>query len=223
MRYVKWAFWAILILLIFGFFHYTLPQRDIVRVTGSEIIRADFSGWNRIFYAQADSGNDEAINRDLRLINTSYPNGGIMVFRNEDTGFGWPPYFKLDSSNLHAEAADLISTRENPRWAVVTHYGWRNEFLSIYPNAVAIREIDDPNVRLIPWFNIFVFVFLGLCGLGIFRLWQRFKRRKIDPLVDKMEEHLDTAEIRAGQVGDKVSEAGGGVRSLFQRWFGKSG
>ena len=108
MRWFKWGFWIVLIALVFGFFHYTLPQRDIVRVTGTEIIRQDFSKWNRIFYAQTDSGNNEGVNRDLRLINTSYPDGSVMVFRNEDTGFGWPWYFKLDSSNLQAEAADKI-------------------------------------------------------------------------------------------------------------------
>ena len=71
MRWIKWIFLALVVLLVFSVFHYTLPQRDIVRVTGTEIIRQDFSGWNRIFYAQADSGNDEGVNRDLRLINTA--------------------------------------------------------------------------------------------------------------------------------------------------------
>ena len=92
MRWVKWIFWIVVLAILFAFFHYTLPQRDIVRVTGTEIIRQDFSRWNRIFYAQSDSGNEEGVNRDLRLTNTDYPNGGIMVFRNEDTGFGWPWY-----------------------------------------------------------------------------------------------------------------------------------
>ena len=37
-------------LLIFGlFFHYVLPQHDIVKVTSTENIRTDFSALNRVF------------------------------------------------------------------------------------------------------------------------------------------------------------------------------
>ncbi|MEO1705383.1 MAG: DUF1523 family protein [Pseudomonadota bacterium] len=105
MYYVRWTFRIVVLLIVGSFLHYTLPDRDIVRVNGTEILRQDFSGLNRIFYAQADSGNNNAVvNRDLRLINTQRPNGRSYVYRNEDTGFGWPPYFKLDSSNLQADA-----------------------------------------------------------------------------------------------------------------------
>lgn len=220
MRWIKWIFLALVVLLVFSVFHYTLPQRDVVRVTGTEIIRQDFSKWNRIFYAQSDSGNEDGVNRDLRLINTAYPNGGIMVFRNEDTGFGWPWYFKLDSSNLQAEAADLVSTRAEPVWVVVTHYGWRNEFLSIYPNAVGVREVSGPDVRIIPWVNIIIYIILGLLLLGAYRLLQRFKRRKIDPALEAMEERWDSVEARASDVSDSAGAAKGGVLAWFKRWFG---
>ncbi|MCP5086588.1 MAG: DUF1523 family protein [Rhodobacteraceae bacterium] len=220
MRYIKWIFLLLVALLIFGFFHYTLPHRDIVRVTGTDIIRQDFSGWNRIFYAQADSGNVEGVNRDLRLINTSYPDGGIMVFRNEDTGFGWPWYFKLDSSNLQAEAAEQISTRDAPDWVAVTHYGWRNEFLSIYPNAVGVKAVSGPDVRLIPWVNIVIYTLLALLLLGFYRLVQRFKRRRIDPLVEKVEEKWDAVEAKASEAGESAEAAGSKAKGVFRRWFG---
>ncbi|MCP5071988.1 MAG: DUF1523 family protein [Rhodobacteraceae bacterium] len=220
MRYIKWILVLLMALLVFGFFHYTLPHRDIVRVTGTDIIRQDFSGWNRIFYAQADSGNVEGVNRDLRLINTTYPDGGIMVFRNEDTGFGWPWYFKLDSSNLQAEAAEKISTRDAPDWVAVTHYGWRNEFLSIYPNAVGVKAVSGPDVRLIPWVNIVIYTLLALLLLGFYRLVQRFKRRRIDPLVEKVEEKWDSVEAKAAEAGESAEAARGGVRRFFKGWFG---
>ena len=220
MRRLKWVFWILLVIFVFGFFHYTLPQRDIVRVTGTDIIRQDFSGYNRIFYAQADSGNVEGVNRDLRLINTVYPEGGIMVFRNEDTGFGWPPFMKFDSSNLHAEADGVVSTSSEPLWVAVTHYGWRNEFMSIYPNAVGIRKVDGPDVRLIPWVNIIIFIFLALILLGLFRLVQRFKRRRIDPLIERAEEKWDAVEAKATEASETASAARGGILGYFKKWFG---
>jgi Protein of unknown function (DUF1523) len=220
MRYVKWTFFAVLALILFGFFHYTLPQRDIVRITKTEVIRQDFSSYNRLFFAQADSGSAEAVNRDVRFIFTNYPNGKIMVYRNEDTGFGWPPYFKLDSTNLQAEAEDLVSNRDAPQWAVITHYGWRNEYLSIYPNAVAVRAVDSPDVRLIPWLNIFIYIVLGLLLLGFYRLVQRFKRRRIDPLLERAEDAWDVVESKAADAGESAGAAGGGIRRFFKRWIG---
>jgi len=42
MRYAKWAFWTLLVIFVFGFFHYTLPQNDIVRITNTDVRRIDF-------------------------------------------------------------------------------------------------------------------------------------------------------------------------------------
>ncbi len=184
---MRWARWIILLLIalfIGSFLHYTLPGRDIVRITGTEIIRADLSGWNRMFYAQSDTGNETGVNRDLRLINTTQPDGQVAVYRNEDTGFGWPPYFKLDSSDLHAEATDLTSTSANPQWVVVTHYGWRFRALSIYPNAVSLRAVDSPDVSLFPWLNLVILAALAAVLFVLWRLWERFEDRVIDPIVD---------------------------------------
>ena len=140
LRWVKYTFILIFWVLVAAFLHYTLPQRDIVRIVETEVRRVDF-GENSIFWASADSGQDTTgANRDVRFINAVlYDSGRVMVYRNEDTGWGWPPYFKLDSSNLQTEAADLVSTKDKPQWVVITHYGWRNEFLSIFPNAAGVR------------------------------------------------------------------------------------
>ena len=187
MAYVRWTFRILFFLIVAAFLHYTLPQRDIVQVNGTEILRQDFSGWNRIFYAQADSGNDsDVINRDLRLINTALPNGRSYVYRNEDTGFGWPPYFKLDSSNLQADAQ--AAARQEGSWYVIRHYGWRNEFLTIYPNAISMKPIEGPDVRLIPYFNIAVIVILFAIYWAIAVRVRRFRQRRIDPLFSDEDE-----------------------------------
>lgn len=214
MRYIRWTVFLVLLALVFSFFHYNLPQRDIVRITSTEIIRADFTGWNRFFYAQADSGNSEMANRDLRLINTANENGRVRVYRNEDTGFRWPPYFKLDSSNLQAEAADLISTRAEPIWVAVTHYGWRNEFLSIYPNAVAVREVSGPDATLIPWVNIAILLMLAFMVFMIWRMLRRLRQRAIEPFLDKADDQLDVARARyAGFTG--------AIRAWLDTWRSK--
>ncbi|MBY6202137.1 DUF1523 family protein [Maritalea mobilis] len=185
MHWPRIIFLSLLALFLGAFLHYTLPQRDIVRVTDTEIIRQDFSGWNRLFYAQGDSGGANPDSRDLRLINTVQADGDVMVFRNEDTGFGWPPYFKLDSADLQAEAANLVSDSETPRWVAVTHYGWRSRLLTTYPNAISMREVDGPDVTLVPWLNIVILlVFAGVLFMA-WRIWERFEDRVIVPIADR--------------------------------------
>ncbi|WP_114287995.1 DUF1523 family protein [Candidatus Halocynthiibacter alkanivorans] len=208
MRKVKLALMALIALLIFSFLHYTLPQRDIVRVTNTEVRRVDF-GSNSIFWAAADTGTATQANRDVRFIEAFYPNGKPMVFRNEDTGWGWPPYFKLDSSNLQAEARDFVSTKEAPQWVAISHYGWRNEYFTIYPNAVGVKPVAGPDVVLVPWLNIVILVLLALGLLLVVRMWMQFRERMIDPLVDNASAAMAGAEDRAS-----------GVWSRFVRWLG---
>lgn len=196
MTYIKWTFRLLVLALLAAFLSYVLPQRDIVRVVSTEVIRTDFTNFNRIFYAQADSGSAEAATRDLRLINTVRYNGRVMVYRNEDTGWIWPPYFKFDSSDLQAEAEDLTSTTEVPRWAVVTHYGWRIRYLTVYPNAIDIRPVADPEARMIPWFNIIFLTVLFAIGWAITVRWRRFRARRIQPRLDQIDSAID--EQRAG-------------------------
>lgn len=220
MKYVKWGLISILTLLVVAFFHYTLPQHDVVRVVDTFEKRVDF-GQNSLFWAKSDTGNaDGTVNRDVFFIQAFYPNGKPMVFRNEDTGWGWPPYFKFDTTNLQTQATDMKSTKDTPQWVVIKHYGWRNEFMSIYPNALDIYPVESPDVRIIPWMNILIFIALGLFGLGFYRLVQRFKRRKIDPLIEQAEEHWDTVEAKASEAGDSIDAAQGWMHRLFKRWFG---
>ncbi len=208
MRYVKWTFRIGLALLVFAFLHYNLPQRDVVRIVDTYEKRIDF-GVNSIFWATPDTGNQaNPVNRDVFFIQTIRPNGKPMIYRNEDTGWGWPPYFKLDSSNLQAEAANLRSDAENPQWVVVTHYGWRNEFLSIYPNAVGVRPVDSPDVRLIPWLNIVILTLLAVLAFLLWRMWVQFRERVIDPFILEVEETADTAAARAR-----------GLKQRLARWL----
>ncbi len=216
MTYIKWffilGFWGIMA----ATFHYTLPQRDVVYVQGTEIIRQDFSGINRLFYAQADTGNDgTTINRDLRLINTTDANGRIMVYRNEDTGFGWPPYFKLDSSNLQAEAQGATTVRAKPEWYIIKHYGWRNEFLTIYPNAISLKPVDGPDANIgLPWLNIVILTLFAAAFYAIWVRWRRFRIANIDPTIEEFQDNWEAA-------GDAVDAKRGRIRRWLGTWKAK--
>lgn len=206
LRAIRWAAITVVALVLL----YVLPQHDVVRITGTEVIRQDFSSVNRLFYAQADSGASEMPTRDVRFIQTvrrkSFLLGfvprdaeKVMVYRNEDSGWIWPPYFKFDSSDLQGEAAEFVSTAAAPQWAVITHYGFRNRFFSIYPNAIGIRPVEGPEVYPIPWFNIFFFVFLGIALLFLRAMWRQFRERSLDPALDAAEDRWDRVEAAANE------------------------
>jgi hypothetical protein len=192
MRYVKWTFWVILASFVFGFLHYTLPQHDIVRIVGTENRRIDI-GENSWFWAGPDVGTAANPSRDIYFINAVYPDGSTMEYRNEDTGWGWPPYFKMDSSSTQTQAKDLISTSAAPIWVSVTHYGWRNQLFTIFPNAIAMRQVDGPDVTIIPWVNMVLLVVLLGLALLIRAMWRQFHERMIEPAVIEMEETADSA------------------------------
>ena len=207
MAYARWTIRIVILLIVGSFLHYTLPQQDVVRVVEVVEKRQDFGGWTRIFWSGPDAASTEMPNRDVLFIRTLYPNGEPMVFRNEDTDWGWPPYFKFDTANLQTLAADAISTEENPEWYAIRHYGWRNTLISIYPNALSMKPVAGPDVRLIPWFNIVFLTLLLVALLSIWRLWRNFRAARIDPVF---------AEI------DQTSEAARGrVAGWFGRFFGR--
>lgn len=209
MVYVKWVFWGTFWVLIAAFFHYTLPQNDIVRIADTYEKRIDF-GENSVFWASPDAGNSTGtVNRDVFFIQAFYENERPMVYRNEDTSWGWPPYFKFDTSNLQAEATDLKSTKTAPQWAALKHYGWRNEFFSIYPNAVGIKAVEGPDVTLIPWLNIVILTLFFAFVWAVWVRWRRFRAARIDPMLEDVGDSLDAA-------GNTIAEK----RGRFSRWLG---
>lgn len=207
MAYIRWTIRILIFVLIASALHYTLPQRDIVRVVNTEVRRVDF-GMNSIFWANSGAGDAVSnVNRDVLFIETIQPNDEVIVYRNEDTGWGWPPYFKFDTADLQAEAGNLISGGGDPQWVALRHYGWRNPWLSIFPNALSIKPVDGPDTRLIPWFNIIFLTILAIVALTIWRLWRNFRMRRIDPVLEDIDEAGDAAKGR--------------LSSMFGRLFGR--
>ena len=199
LTFLKWVFWGTFWTLVIAFFHYTLPQVDIVRVTDTYEKRIDLGGENSLFWAKADIGSDATpTNRDVFFIQTRRAKGDVMVYRNEDTGWGWPPYFKFDTSNLQAEAADAKSTSGAPQYYALKHYGWRNEFFTIFPNAISLTPVEGPEAsKGIPWLNIFIIALFAAIVWAIWVRWRRFRTARIDPTLEAIE---DDMAARSGRV-----------------------
>jgi Protein of unknown function (DUF1523) len=216
---IKWGLRILAVLIAGLFLHYTLPQRDVVQIINTYNKNTPIGG-NWIFYSIEDTGTGvetTATIRDIRFIDAVYADGkSVMVYRNEDTGWFWPPYFKWDSSTLQAEAQNLKSDKANPQWVAITHYGWRLPILSIFPNAVKVAPVAGPDVRLIPWVSIAILAFLAFAFLFIRAMWRQFRERTVDPALDRAGDAWEAVDARKDAAASEVL----GVWGRFRAWLG---
>lgn len=225
MRNLQVALGVIFGVLVFLFLDYALPSRHTVRVTNVYNQITDL-GWNGIFYASPDTGTVQTADgrRDIRYIATVQPNGRPYVYRNEDTGWIWPPYFKYDSSNLHAIAADSVSTADAPRWMNVTSYGWRVSWATIYPNAISMRQVAGPGDRPLNWPALVILGVIGALLLLLWRMWNQFHERSIEPRTrraGRVIEHIDArADAAQAEVVANTRKAAGRMRNWVDSWRG---
>jgi len=148
---------------------YVLPQHEVVLITGGEVKRVDHDG-----VINAENPADGPT-RDVYFINTEHPDSkDVMVYRNEDTGWSFPWYFKFDSADIQAKAQGY--SRNAEQLALVRYYGWRIKILSVFPN---ITDIEATNSRdePFPWFNTVFFSILALVLIVV----AVFVKRRLKP------------------------------------------
>ncbi len=207
MTAVKWTLYAVLLLAVAALLHYSLPKREVVRITGIDTKRMDT-------VVETATGSSRTETRDVSFIYAAEPDGTTREFRNEDTDFGWPPYFKWETQNIQSRAANWQSTEADPRWVVLTHYGWRVKMASMFPNVVDLREAESADETFYPWFNGTIIAVLVIGFLVIRRYVIVLYGRHVDPLVDAIDQQWDDAT-------DKVSGHYTGISGFFRRLFGR--
>lgn len=144
------------------FFHFFLPRSIIVAVTSTDVRRLDNDN-NQV--GQSDKPGTDT--RDVFFINTTVPGTDeVAVFRNEDTGFGWPFYFKFNDSDINAKAAKLAADKA---YAKVTYYGFRIQLFSMWPNVVSIERANLGDSTF-PWGRLIFLVVVG--ALGGYAWWK---------------------------------------------------
>ena len=164
LRMIRVVLICLLALAAASFLHYNLPRVEVVQITGTDVKRQDRS-----------SKDEMSQTRDVRYINTVTRSGKVRVFRNEDTGWGWPPYFKFDSADQTAKAQTIMQDPGKP-WVRVRYYGWRIQVFSLFPNAVSIKVVDKDYTH-IPVFNIVVLTLLAIGALWIYRVVRSWRKR----------------------------------------------
>lgn len=175
MRWIKRLSTVVIVALVISAalgLHYVLPKHDVVHVTGVEVKRVDDEG---VINAENPA---EGPTRDMYFINTADPDSNkVRVYRNEDTGWGFPWYFKFDSADVQARAQDF--SRDSNQLALIRYYGWRLQMFSTFPNITDIEATttrDEP----LPIFNILFFLVMGGLALAVVMGLRRRSQRRLD-------------------------------------------
>lgn len=220
MKYIKGILFFITFPAFFLFVDYVLPSNEIMRVT-SAYSRITDIGFNRMFYAEEDivTGQEDPTDtkRDVRFISTVTESGDVKIFRNEDTGWVYPPYFKYDSATLQGEFDNLKSTEENPKWVRVTSYGWRIPWLSIFPNAVSVTRVEGPQVDTVSLSALFFLTLMYFFVLFLHRSYLRLMRRSVNPMLKDLDDRTDALRDDVMRRADQKTK---GFRDWLGTWRG---
>ncbi len=151
------------------FLHFYLPRSVIVQAESTDVKRLDRDN-NRIGQTDVKPG----ANRDVFLINTSVPGTDeVLVFRNEDTNWGFPFYFKFNDSDINALAHKFGAEKALVK---ITYYGFRIQLLSMWPNVVKI-ERAEPGDSTFPLARVLILAILfSLICLVYWKLRGLFSR-----------------------------------------------
>ncbi|MBR8461985.1 DUF1523 family protein [Campylobacter sp. faydin G-105] len=147
---------VLLHLMLLAVVNFITPHYEITKVNGVEVKRVDKDG--PITKANPADGPT----RDVYQINTQKPGStDVMVYRNEDTRWSFPFYFKFGSADLQAMAQGFANSDS---MVVVKYYGWRIVIFDEFRNALTIKEAVSPESEPLPVLSyvLYVLVFISL-------------------------------------------------------------
>lgn len=163
--------WIILIALSLSilsvalFIDFNFPSYQKTVITGMEVKRMDKDG-----VITKQNPADGPVRDVYFLFTKDTDSGKIKVYRNEDTRFDFPWYFKFDSANQQGIAQQYINSAEPVE---IKYYGWRLTYFEEYPNILSINPVTNNSLPLVSYFLYSVLFVLWLSGIIIIN--RRFK------------------------------------------------
>jgi hypothetical protein len=209
------------------FMDYTLPAYTLIHVTDTDTRRMDEDG-NFIPKSQPTTG----ATRDVAFIYGKYahvendPVTGeqkVVVEEkrdwssiNEDTGWGYPFYFKFDTADLQANAAYLKG-----KAAFAKTYGYRFQFWSWFSNTLDLVKWE-PGMWILNWLRIVGMTFFAMAVLGawfVCHMVRRWVLGRIDAAAEAARIQAEAIANQMGNVGDSVEAFGNsdGMKSARRR------
>lgn len=141
-------------IVLVGAVNYAMPSYESTVVTGMEVRRVDKDG------PISKSNPVDGEVRDVYYLFTENPDSKkVMVYRNEDTGWGLPPYFKFGSADIQAKAQAYANEKQ---LVEIKYYGWRINWLNEFRNIVSIKPLSEGDGPSHPIFSYLLYAFFAL-------------------------------------------------------------
>ncbi len=128
--FILTAIFLVLMLLV----SYCMPHYSAAVISGVEVKRMN---------ENENTPNNKEVKtlaRDVYFVQTYDPKDkkSVTVYRNEDTHFSFPFYFKFNSADISALAQSLVNQQVE-----VTYYGWRINLFNMFPNVIFLKPLKE--------------------------------------------------------------------------------
>ncbi|WRE98597.1 DUF1523 family protein [Helicobacter pylori] len=135
---------------------YCMPHYSAAVISGVEVKRMN---------ENENTPNNKEVKtlaRDVYFVQTYDPKDqkSVTVYRNEDTRFGFPFYFKFNSADISALAQSLVNQQVE-----VQYYGWRINLFNMFPNVIFLKPLKENDEMSKP---IFSWILYALLLMGFF-------------------------------------------------------
>ncbi|MGL2628846.1 DUF1523 family protein [Helicobacter pylori] len=136
---------------------YCMPHYSVAVISGVEVKRMN---------ENENTPNNKEVKtlaRDVYFVQTYDPKDkkSVTVYRNEDTRFGFPFYFKFNSADISALAQSLVNQQVE-----VQYYGWRINLFNMFPNVIFLKPLKEGDEMSKPVFSWILYALL-LAGFFI--------------------------------------------------------
>ncbi|GAA7632282.1 DUF1523 family protein [Helicobacter pylori] len=150
--FILTAIFLVLMLLV----SYCMPHYSAAVISGVEVKRMN---------ENENTPNNKEVKtlaRDVYFVQTYDPKDkkSVTVYRNEDTRFSFPFYFKFNSADISALAQSLVNQQVE-----VQYYGWRINLFNMFPNVIFLKPLKENAEMSKP---VFSWILYALLLVGFF-------------------------------------------------------
>lgn len=153
-------------IVLIGAVNYAFPSYDVTMVTTGDVRRVDKDG-----IISASNPADGEI-RDVYYLYTSNDQTEKAIqYRNENTGWGFPFYFKFNSGEVQAKA---LAFAEKKQLVQIKYYGWNIPMLNEERKLVSVKAMNEGDTKSLPIVSYILYAFFALTfflGVQFIRGW----------------------------------------------------
>ena len=153
---------------------YSFPHYASVQITGGDVKRMDKDG-----IIDAKNPADGPV-RDVYFIyaKDAHNDQKVMAYRNEDTAWGFPFYFKFNSADIQAMAQGFANSDNN---VTIKYYGYRISMLNEFRNVISIKDSGTNTSWPIASYVLYLILFISLV------IWIRKINKAFAPKTENLE------------------------------------